>query len=391
MTRPAAAAQPPVPRRPGGAVGARLATALLVAAMAWGGVGIAAAPVRAEGLAMNGDLSNHPGTDRGRHGGADWGDDSHGAVEDGPVTVEDDLGLDDDFADPDADLVGPRDGGALTGPDGAEDEGAPSTAPAAPAPRDGRGGQARRSMIPAPTPAADAAAAPAAPDTGQARASRVLVELFTSEGCSACPPAEALLGDLARRDDVLAVSFHVDYWDYLGWPDPFAKPAFTSRQRAYARRDGTRTVFTPQIVVGGVAGATAPRPAQVSREIARLSDDLSVAGHVVTAAGRHRVTLLSDHALRVPADVIVARLDRQVETEIRSGENIGRSLRHVNVARDWDLVAQWSGEKPLLLDIATEASARRGEIVAVIVQERLKGPGGRNLPGAVLGAIQVTD
>ena len=79
----------------------------------------------------------------------------------------------------------------------------------------------------------------------------VVVELYTSQGCSSCPPADALLEQLAARDDVIALSLHVDYWDYLGWQDAFANPAFTKRQRGYAARAGSSMIYTPQMVIGG--------------------------------------------------------------------------------------------------------------------------------------------
>ena len=83
-----------------------------------------------------------------------------------------------------------------------------------------------------------------------------VVELFTSQGCSSCPPADAFLGDLAKRQDVLALAFHVDYWDYIGWKDPYADPGHTSRQRDYSSKLGLRYVFTPQMVVQGASSAT---------------------------------------------------------------------------------------------------------------------------------------
>ena len=95
----------------------------------------------------------------------------------------------------------------------------------------------------------------------------VVVELFTSQGCSSCPPADRILGELAERDDVIALALHVDYWDYLGWKDEFASPQYTKRQRAYARAAGERTIYTPQMVIGGQDHVIGSRPMKVSQAI----------------------------------------------------------------------------------------------------------------------------
>ena len=110
---------------------------------------------------------------------------------------------------------------------------------------------------------------------GAARAAKpaghpVVVELFTSQGCSSCPPADALLGELSRRDDVITLGYHVDYWDYIGWPAPFADPLFTSRQRLYASALGNRTIYTPQMVLDGTLDQVGSRRFEVEAAIDRL-------------------------------------------------------------------------------------------------------------------------
>ena len=105
---------------------------------------------------------------------------------------------------------------------------------------------------------------------GAARAeSPVMVELFTSQGCSSCPPADALLAELADRDDVIAMALHVDYWDYIGWKDKFADPAFTKRQKLYAYAAGTRTIYTPQMIVNGREHVVGSKPMKLADLIER--------------------------------------------------------------------------------------------------------------------------
>src|SRR5437868_14761375 len=101
----------------------------------------------------------------------------------------------------------------------------------------------------------------------------IVVELFTSQGCSSCPPADALLGELARRDDVLPLAFHVDYWDRLGWKDPFSSAAATARQRTYARQLDAANVYTPQMVVDGRIDVVGSYRDQVLRAIDRARQD----------------------------------------------------------------------------------------------------------------------
>lgn len=168
----------------------------------------------------------------------------------------------------------------------------------------------------------------------------VVVELFTSQGCSSCPPADDVLAELAKRGDVLALAFHVDYWDRLGWKDPFSSPDATARQRAYARSLGKGNVYTPQMMIAGqrdVIGserdnvlraiAAAPRPA-VALSLARAKD--GVALNVGQGAGEARLWLV--------------RFDPRRETQVRAGENAGRKLVNVNIVRRVETLGAWRGE-----------------------------------------------
>jgi hypothetical protein len=166
----------------------------------------------------------------------------------------------------------------------------------------------------------------------------VVVELFTSQGCSSCPPANANLAALADRPNVLALSFGVTYWDYLGWKDSFAQPAFTDRQRAYERPLGHDGPFTPQIVVDGSADTVGNERSEIEKLIA--------ASHRAPAPRLHLAanTLTIDAAPARAADVWLVRYDPRIENvPVSRGENAGRTLPHKNVVRSLTRIGTWNG------------------------------------------------
>jgi hypothetical protein len=165
-----------------------------------------------------------------------------------------------------------------------------------------------------------------------------VVELFTSEGCSSCPPADALLADLARDPRVVALSFHVDYWDELGWPDRFASPEATSRQHAYAAAFGTRGLYTPQLVVQGTDAFTGSDRGHAVDDLAGALARAPAFPLTVRAkaAGAASPRLDVDYdAPGVPAGstLVVALVEKTAVTQVRAGENAGKTLRHVDVVR----------------------------------------------------------
>jgi len=204
-----------------------------------------------------------------------------------------------------------------------------------------------------------------------------LVELFTSEGCSSCPPADALLAELASRPDVVALSFHVDYWDRLGWQDPFSSPDATRRQHGYADLLGLATVYTPQIVVDGRWQAVGSDRGEVERALgaARQERDEVPVGLIV-GDGRAKITLGSggDGA---PAALLLIGFDRRHVTAVRRGENSGRMLAHVDVVRDIEEVAQTDGrtrafEAPIRASydrVAAILQAKDGRVLGIAVRD----------------------
>src|SRR5476649_1786054 len=155
------------------------------------------------------------------------------------------------------------------------------------------------------------------------------IELFTSQGCSSCPPADLHLGKLARRPDIVALSYHVDYWDYIGWKDPFATRATTERQRAYARVLKQRYVYTPEMVIEGIGHDTGRERGPIEgllgdaqrRSPQRATPELSRA-----IGGPLTIKLAAFPLNGQPADVTLAIYDRRHSTPVASGENQGRML-----------------------------------------------------------------
>ncbi len=174
-----------------------------------------------------------------------------------------------------------------------------------------------------------------------------VIELFQSQGCSSCPPANANLIQFAARQDVLALNFAVDYWDRLGWKDTFAKSEFTARQWAYARAMRRSEVYTPEIVVNGRADGVGADAAEMG-ELAERYDRGDAGPQVSIESGA--VTIGAGEAPPRGADVWLARYQAGVtEVTVKRGENAGRTLAHANVVREMVLIGHWSGEAERLV------------------------------------------
>ncbi|WP_461425476.1 DUF1223 domain-containing protein [Gymnodinialimonas sp.] len=173
----------------------------------------------------------------------------------------------------------------------------------------------------------------------------VVVELFTSQGCSLCPPADALLGELAEREDVIALALHVDYWDYIGWADTFAHTAFTQRQHAYGEAAGSTVVYTPQMVIGGVDHVIGNRTMEVADAIAAhrsIANPVSVETTPEQGGWQVRAVWIGEG--QAPQMIVqVVTYSPQEHVDITRGENAGLSTAYHNVVRSWQVVADWSG------------------------------------------------
>ena len=207
-----------------------------------------------------------------------------------------------------------------------------------------------------------------------------VVELFTSQGCSSCPPADKLLGELAHRDDVLALSLPVDYWDYIGWKDTLASPDFSARQRAYAKARGDRAVYTPQAVVNGLVHLVGSDKRSLARAIRQTDRQRR---HVAVEADRKNgemIVSIGGGEAAGPARVLLVLFDPRETVEIGRGENAGRTITYHNVVRKIVSLGDWNGE-PQRFTLPTPAEGRRA---AIILQD---GPEGE--PGAILGAAAI--
>jgi hypothetical protein len=201
------------------------------------------------------------------------------------------------------------------------------------------------------------------------------VELFTSQGCSSCPPADAYLGSLARRPDIVALSFHVDYWDYIGWKDPFATRNTTERQRAYARVLKQRYVYTPEMVVDGIGHDTGRDRGVIETLLAeaRRRSPKRATPELSQAVGGPLTVRLAAFALDGrPADVTLAIYDRRHSTPVASGENQGRMLENFNIVRHLEVLAHWDGSAANWTIDAGRLLPGQG--AAVIVQRADHGP-----------------
>ena len=214
----------------------------------------------------------------------------------------------------------------------------------------------------------------------------VVVELYTSQGCSSCPAADAFLGELiAMRDDILGLEFHVDYWDNLGWKDRFSSAESTARQRAYAKTLGLTYVYTPQMVINGSANEVGSDKMAVIAAVESAHKSYAVHLDIDVAAdgaGAVEVSIpaaAAGGAGGAPATVWLVNFDRHFVTEVTAGENTGRKMNNNHVVRGHKAIGTWTGDA-LNISVAADqlAGNNSSDGCAVIVQS------GKH--GAIIGA-----
>ncbi len=176
----------------------------------------------------------------------------------------------------------------------------------------------------------------------------VVVELYTSQGCSSCPPADEFVAMLASDPRILPLALHVDYWDYIGWADKFAQPKFTDRQRAYAKAVGSRTIYTPQLIIGGQHRIEGFAPEETA---ARLREHLAATATVtltVTREGDHLVIRAdADPPLDETVRIQLIRYEPKETVTIERGENAGKTITYTNIVTSWEGLGDWQANAPL--------------------------------------------
>ncbi len=197
----------------------------------------------------------------------------------------------------------------------------------------------------------------------------LVVELFTSQGCVSCPPADDYFATLADDRRLIPLAWHVDYWDYIGWADSFANPRFTERQKRYAKAVGSRMIYTPQFIIAGdtrIQGlapdqaaaameAAMAEPPQVRLDVRRDGDMLHIRAEPLAV-------------ISAPVLVQLVRYLPEATVEIERGENAGKTIRYRNVVTGWDEIARWDGAAPLTLDTPIS-----GDAPAVVILQK-EGP-----------------
>ena len=215
-------------------------------------------------------------------------------------------------------------------------------------------------------------------------APRALLELFTSQGCSSCPPADKLLGEFAKDPSLVALSLPIDIWDYLGWKDTLALPGHTARQRAYAEERGDRQVYTPQMVVNGsmhVVGSDRAAIEKVIAETDRNPAVMSLPVLVSTAGDNLSVTVKAAAGGPAHGEVWLCPLLSAIAVPVGRGENRGRTLTYHNVVRAWRKLGDFAGTDKTWSVPLAKIESGAVDAAAVMVQE-----GTRDKPGIVLGA-----
>ena len=221
---------------------------------------------------------------------------------------------------------------------------------------------------------------------------RGVIELFTSQGCSSCPPADKLMGEYARDPSMIVMSLAVDYWDYLGWKDTLAASGHSNRQRAYAKVRGDRQVYTPQAVIDGAVHALGSDKAAIERAIRQARDlgardqgaPLALPVKLERTGDKIIVTVAASKDEKGQAEVWLCPITKLVPVTIAKGENSGQTVTYNNVVRRWIKLGDWSGKAETYSLPLADFQNSTIDTAAVLVQH-----GVASAPKLMLGAAQI--
>ncbi len=220
----------------------------------------------------------------------------------------------------------------------------------------------------------------------RAETPKATIELFTSQGCSSCPPADKLLGELMRDQSVVAISLPIDIWDYIGWKDTLALKGHTKRQQAYARARGDREVYTPQVVVNGMMQVAGSDRSAIERAIeATRSEGVPMALQLTLNVSGDKLTVEvpASNDAQGQGEVWLLPLTKKIPVAIERGENKGHTITYSNVVRRWVKLGEWSGKAASFNLPLKELQTGDIDSVTVIVQSVANGP------KLMLGAAQI--
>ncbi|RZA10295.1 MAG: DUF1223 domain-containing protein [Proteobacteria bacterium] len=218
--------------------------------------------------------------------------------------------------------------------------------------------------------------------------SKTVVELFTSQGCSSCPEADKLLGELSKDPKIIAISMPIDYWDYLGWKDTLADPRFTARQKAYSKLRGDRQIYTPQVIVNGKLHALGNDREQVHKAISNPGNAEQMNVPVTVSIAKSEITVslpATEKATNAQYEVWICSVAKSVPVTIGRGENKGKEVVYHNVVRNWLKVGDWNGRAANWSVPLENLNGAGVDGAVVYVQE-----GSREKPGMMVGANYAT-
>ena len=208
---------------------------------------------------------------------------------------------------------------------------------------------------------------------------KAVLELFTSQGCSSCPEADKLLTELGERPEVIALAYHVDYWDYVGWPDTFGAAANSDHQRAYAESWGSSRIFTPQLVVNGAEGVVGSRRNEVNKAIGAAGLELPV--RLKNSGDMLEVSIAGQQGLEEAMVWLVTFIDR-AEVTVERGENEGKTLAYTQIVTGRQVLGMWEPDSGAYMKLPlSEVLGEEADGAAILVQQEQNG-----LPGRILGA-----